>query len=170
MSIGLANGRASMVRATLVSLLLALSLGFATEAPTASAAGHNYSHGTLWCDSGYAGVGRGMTASVVGGEHVRLTHTLYRWTNQGWVRVSVAPTVRTNPAYGGVEYVTAEYSDWFTLNGVFSRQGQFPRWPISLRGYYYAIAEEIVWVNSSGVRVDSHSGWVTASNGYYCYF
>jgi hypothetical protein len=143
--------------------------GLFARTPTASAAGgHTYSHGSLWCSNTLISVGRGMTASVRAGESVRMTHTLYRWTGQRWVEATAAAPVRTYPT--SAPYVSAEYSSWYSIGTSPHNPPQFPSWQVNLRGYYYAIAEDIRWLDAAGTVVDQHVGWVTNGAGSYCYF
>jgi hypothetical protein len=153
----------------IATVLVAMAASLSADTPSASAAGgHSYSHGSLWCSSTQIAVGRGMTASVRRGESVRMRHTVYRWTGQKWVAIFAAAPVRTYPT--SVPYVSAEYSSWYTIGTSAHRPPQFPSWNIPLRGYYYAIAEDIRWLNSAGTVVDRHKGWVTTSTGHACRF
>jgi hypothetical protein len=153
----------------IATVLVAMAASLSADTSSASAAGgHYYSHGSLWCSSTQIAVGRGMTASVRRGESVLMRHTLYRWTGQKWVADLAAAPVRTYPT--SARYVSAEYSAWYPIRASVHSPPQFPSWTVNVRGYHYAIAEAIRWLNSAGRVVDRHKGWVTTSTGHSCRF
>jgi hypothetical protein len=152
------------------SCVIAATILLALISPATALAQHTYSHGRLHCNlnSVYA-VGDTMRASVVRGERVRVNHILYRWTGSTWVVAAHGKTVFAGPAGRSTE-VFGDLSTWYRSNGTADAEGTSSAFTVNWRGYYYAIVEEIAWLNSAGWVVDQHRDTIYKNTGgYHCY-
>jgi hypothetical protein len=167
------RGARSATRLRLLVLIGAVLLACAAAMPAVSnAAGHSYRHGIRQCDVTKMWVyGNYMYASVDAGERVRVTETLWRWTGTKWIKGADGPTIYARPA-GVNTMVFGHLSNWYDSSGVQDGDGTAHSFALPWRGYYYAIAEEIVWLNSAGAQVDRTYDWLYSISGgsnYYCY-
>jgi hypothetical protein len=131
-------------------------------------AGRLFNHSLLWCNSSQIGANDGASATTNGGtEWVQITNTLFRWNGSAWVKDVSGATA----AAGGPAMVN------FTSRWLFYPSGNAgasigTTFNIGLRGYYYAVAQDIRWYSvATGQFLARDYAWVNNAYGdsYYCY-
>lgn len=129
------------------------------KAHLAAVPGHT--HSRLWCSGNQIG-GDASLSALTQGNSVIVSSQLFRWTNAGWV-ADVRWLART--AWDPIQ-VTVR-SRWTDTSGQLGTPT--PTFTIGLHGYYYAIAQKIIWVTRAGQYAGEDYRWLTDLNGnYYC--
>jgi hypothetical protein len=102
---------------------------------------------------------------------VIVTNQLFRWTASGWT-----PDISVPGVAAWAPLTVNSFSQWiFVTNGNLAPDGPTATFQIGLHGYYYAIAQNIMFVNRatgqvtySDYRFIDHPNPSGTTSYYYC--